>query len=206
MPFDANDPDTKAAIAELIAEATEPLQAHAKKLLGELKQAKKGAQVDPADVERLESELEKANAQIAEANKQLKAVSKTADDATKALQAEQSHTQRLLIDNGLAEALAGAGVKDPLLLKAASAMLRETHKPIVSADGEKRVAMVGEKSLSDFVKEWAGGDEGKAFIAAPANTGGGAAGGSNQNHNTGNLGGTPADRAAALKARHPELA
>lgn len=178
MPFDANDPETKEAVAAMIAEATAPLLAHQKKLLGELKVAKRGAEVDPADVERLENELEAANAKLADANKQLKVATTTAEKATQALDAEQKHTQRLLIDNGLNEALTGAGVKDPLLLKAAAALLRETGKPIVSADGENRVAMIGDKPLSQFVKDWAAGDEGKSFVAAPGNTGGGAPGGS----------------------------
>jgi len=206
MPFDINDPDTKAAFDEAIEKATAPLLAKRNELLSEVKKLKKGVEVDPAEVERLEGELEKAQGQLADANKQLKATTKTAEDTAKAYAAEQAHTQRLLIDNGLSDALTGAGVKDPFLLKAASALLRDTYKPIVSADGEKRVAMIGDKPLADFVKEWAGGAEGKTFAAAPAHSGGGAAGGAVQKPTTGDVGGTPAQRAAAYASKFPELA
>ena len=47
----------------------------------------------------------------------------------------------------------------------------------VVADGDARKAMVGDKAIGDFVKEWAGSDAGKKFVAAPINTGGGAPGG-----------------------------
>jgi hypothetical protein len=48
----------------------------------------------------------------------------------------------------------------------------------IVADGDVRVAKIGDKALSEFVKEWAAGDEGKHFVQAPANNGGGATGGS----------------------------
>ena len=47
----------------------------------------------------------------------------------------------------------------------------------VTADGETRVAKIGDKALSDAITEWAKGDEGKHFVAAAHNSGGGAAGG-----------------------------
>jgi hypothetical protein len=54
-------------------------------------------------------------------------------------------------------------------------MLKESVS--LSIDGETRKAMMGDKSLSDAIKEWAASDEGKYFIAAPNNNGGGASGG-----------------------------
>lgn len=177
MPFDINDPETKEAIDALIEKATAPLIAKKNELLTELKKAKKGAEVDPADFERVETELEQAKAQLADATKQLKATGKAAEDAAKALAAEQAHTQRLLINDGLTQALTAAGVKDPMHLKAAAALIRDEFKPGVTVDGDNRFAVIGDKKLGDWVKEWAGSDAGKSFVAAPVNAGGGATGG-----------------------------
>jgi hypothetical protein len=177
MPFDITDPETKAALEEAIEKATAPLIAKNRELLTEVKKAKKGAEVDPAEFERVETELEQAKAQLAEATKQSKATAKAAEDAAKALAAEQAHTQRLLINDGLTQALTAAGVKDPMHLKAAAALIRDEFKPGVTVDGDSRFAVIGEKKLGDWVKEWAGSDAGKSFVAAPHNAGGGATGG-----------------------------
>ena len=48
---------------------------------------------------------------------------------------------------------------------------------VLTADGENRIAKVGDKPLAEFVKAWAVSDEGKAFVDAPGNSGGGAHGG-----------------------------
>jgi exonuclease VII small subunit len=141
-----------------------------------VKKAKKGAEVDPADLERVEAELEKAQAQLADANKQLKVATTTAEKATKALEAEQGHTQKLLIENGLTSALTAAGVTDPDLLESAAALIQMKHKPQVVIEGDARVAKVGDKTLADFIKEWAP-TGGKSFVAAAVNSGGGATGG-----------------------------
>ena len=47
----------------------------------------------------------------------------------------------------------------------------------VVADGDTRKAMIGDKAVADAIKEWAGSDAGKKFVAAPNNSGGGATGG-----------------------------
>ena len=61
----------------------------------------------------------------------------------------------------------------------------------VIADGENRGAKVGDKALTDFVSEWAQSDEGKHFVTAPANSGGGAGAGKG-----GNL--TPSKKASEM--------
>lgn len=175
---DLEDDDVKAAIAAAVDEAVSGLKANNKQLQADLRKAKsQGKDLDPAELERLEGEVEKLSTQLADANKQLKTATKAAEDATKALTAEQTHTQKLLVENGLVSALTEAGVKDPVMLKAAAAMLRAGNKIEISVDGETRTAKVGDKVLGDFVKGWAQGDEGKAFVAAPQHGGGGAAGG-----------------------------
>jgi hypothetical protein len=88
---------------------------------------------------------------------------------------ETGYVQKLLIDNGLTTALNESGVKDPVLLKAAKAMFSGQSQ--VKIDGDNRIAMIGDKSINDYIKEWSLTDEGKYFVAAPQNKGGGASGG-----------------------------
>jgi len=171
----SDDNDLQAKIDAAVAAATEGLQAKNRELLGEVKKLKKGGDIDPAEVERLESRIEALESEKAQLGKQVKDLSKTAETASKALEAESKFTQRLLIENGLAAELAKAGVTNPAHLKAAQAMLKDGVQ--IVADGDVRVAKIGDKALSDFVKDWAAGDEGKHFVQAPANNGGGATGG-----------------------------
>jgi hypothetical protein len=175
---DLDDDDIKAAIAAAVEEAVSGLKAKNQELQGKLKKAQKSTDIDPAEVEKLEAEVETLRTQLSDANKALKDTTKKAETAAAALAAEQGHTQKLLIENGLTAALTEAGVKDPALLKAAAAMIQLGHKPAVVIDGEARVAKVGDKALGEFVKEWAQGADGKSFVAAPSNGGGGATGGS----------------------------
>ena len=78
------------------------------------------------------------------------------------------------MDNGLNDALLKAGVK-PEMTKAVKALL--SGQVTLKTEGENRIAFMGDKPLSDAVIEWAKSDEGKHFVAAPNNQGGGANGG-----------------------------
>lgn len=207
MPFDANDPETKEALAAAVADAVGKLESKNRELVAELRKAKKGAELDPAEVERLEADLEATRAQLADANKQLKAEKKAAEDAGKALEGERGALQSLLVDNGLSAALLEAGVKNPAHLKAAAALLKTSNAiEIVAGDGGVRTAQVGGKPLAEFVKSWAAGDDGKAFVAAPVNTGGGAAGGgAGAGGNVkANMGGTAEERRARIEQMKSE--
>jgi len=175
MSFDINAPEVQEAIAAAVEKATAPLLAKRDELLGELKQLRKGKQFNPEDVEKLESQIDALKSQLGEAQKIVKTATKEAEGAKKALQDSEGFTQRLLVDNGLNDALAKAGVTNPVHQKAVKAMLAGQVQ--IVADGDTRVAKVGDKALSEYVSEWASGDEGKYFVAAPANNGGGASGG-----------------------------
>ena len=85
----------------------------------------------------------------------------------------KSNLEILLIDGGLNDALDGVGI-NPLLKTGAISMLRSGA---VLVDGK---AMIGEKSLSDAVKEWANSDAGKHYCLAAQNGNGDGLGGSNQ--------------------------
>ena len=165
----------KAAIDAAVEEATSGLAAKNSELLGEVKKLKKGREIDPGEIERLEQENETLRSQVAESGKAVKKLTGELDATKKTLESEAGFTQRLLIDNGLTEALVKSGVTNPVHAKAAQAMLRAQVQ--VSIDGDQRLAKVGDKALADFVSEWAKGDEGKHFVTAQNNSGGGATGG-----------------------------
>lgn len=172
MP-DIDSPEGKAAIAAAVAEATEALAVKNRELLREVKAARKGAEVDPAEHQAALERAEAAEAKAAEAGKLAKQSQADAEKYRKAAEQEAGYTSRLLVENGLNEALGKAGVK-PEFQKAARAMLAGQVQ--VKQDGDSRAVLLGEKPLSDAVAEWAKSDEGKHFVAAPVNSGGGAQG------------------------------
>jgi len=199
-------PEIQAMIDEAVATATEGLKNHNKQLLADLKRNERnGKSVDPAEVERLESALEKAQTDNAALQKQYKELTKNYETTTNALESESKYTRQLLIQNGLTAELSKAGVTNPTHLKAVQAMLKENVQIVV--EGDARIAKIGDKALSDFVKEWAAGDEGKHFVQAPANSGGGATGGNGGGAalNKGKVDGSPEERAAYFAAKYPDL-
>jgi hypothetical protein len=164
----------KAAADAAVSEATAGLLAKNQELLGKVKKLQKDAAIDPAEYQALSEAKDTAEAKLAEALKTVKQATTQAEKDRKALEAETGYVSKLLIDNGLTDALLKAGVK-PEMSKAVKAML--AGQVSLKVEGDKRLAVVGDKALGDFVTEWAQSDEGKHFVAAPANQGGGANGG-----------------------------
>lgn len=200
MSIDLNAPEVQEAIKAAVKEATEALASKNRELLGELKEARKGKDIKPEDLEKLETQIEELKGQLTEAQKTAKTATKEAEKATKALADAEGFTQRLLVDNGLTDALTKAGVSNPVHLKAAKALL--SGQVQIVADGDSKVAKVGEKALADYIGEWAKGDEGKFFVAAPNNSGGGAngGGGGSGNKTTDLTKIDPSDKAARVAA------
>ena len=166
--------DIQEQIKAAVEEATAGLAAKNKELLAELKEAKKGKQIDPAEVEKLEAKINALETDLGNATKALKDGNKAYESLKANLDAETGFTSKLLLDNGLTDALVKSGVAAPYL-PAVKAMLISQAK--IEANGSDRIAKIGDKELGEFVKEWATSDEGKNFISAPANAGGGSAGG-----------------------------
>lgn len=173
--IDLTAPEVQAAISAAVEKATAPLLAKRDELLGEVKKLRKNAEIDPADLERVEAERDDLRTQLAEANKAAKAAQKAADEATKRAEAADGSVTKLLADNALGEALAKAGITNPVHQKAVKAMFAGDVQVI--ADGDAKVAKIGDKSVSDALTEWAGTDEGKHFVTAPDVSGGGSQGG-----------------------------
>ena len=185
MAFDPNDADVKKAIEDAVQEATSGLVAKNKELLAKLKTAQRDSQIDPSEHAALQSELDATQAKLAEATKALKAANTEAEKVKKAYESESKLTHNLLVENGLTDALTKAGVTNPVHLRAAKAMLSGQVQLV--AEGDNRIAKVGDKALADYVGEWAKGEEGKYFVAAQQNGGGGAPGGAGKGGNVKSL-------------------
>lgn len=197
--------ELQAQIDEMKA-SNEALAGKNRELLGEVKAAKakaKGADIDPEAHAGLQHEVETLKADM---DKALKAHAKEVEKLTGQLSKKDSALQSHLIDNGLGEAMLKAGVK-PELMPAVKAMLKQ--QATLKEDGDDFTALMGDKPLAEAVLEWAGSDEGKAFVTAPDNSGGGAAGGDvpagGSGGAKGDLGGDKVARMAAINARFPEL-
>lgn len=182
MAFDPNDPADKKILSDAVATAlTTQAEEHEaeigglrnknKELLAKLKT---GAEGDPAEVAKLEADLDAANKQLKELNKSLKSVTTERDEVKSLHETESQFTQRLLVDNGLTEQLVKANVA-PAFLPAVKALL--APQVVIKSDGSERKALVGDKPLADFITAWSQGDEGKNYIAAANSGGGGAPGG-----------------------------
>ena len=173
--MDISEEELKAKIDEAIEAATGGLAKKNQELLAELKEARKGRAIDPAELDRLQSKIDALEVDLGSAQKASKEQAKLLKQAQDALASESGFTQKLLLDNGLTDALVKAGVANQFL-PAVKAMLGSQAKIIT--DGDARKAIIGDKELTEFVSSWATSDEGKHYIAAPSNGGGGASGGS----------------------------
>jgi hypothetical protein len=173
--MEISEEELNAKIAEAVENATGGLSKKNQELLAELKEARKGKAIDPAEIDRLQAKIDSLESDLGTAQTAKKAQDKLLKQAQDALAAESGFTQKLLLDNGLTEALVKANVAAQYL-PAVKAMFGTQAKIVV--EGDNRKAVIGDKDLADFISGWATSDEGKHYVAAPGNGGGGGAGGS----------------------------
>lgn len=197
MSIDLTSPEAKEAIKAAVEEATAGLAAKNKELLAEVKEARKSRTIDPKEIEDRDNEIEALKTQLGEAQKTVKLATTEAEKAKKALEGAEGFTQKLLVDNGLTDALTKAGVTNPVHLKAAKSML--AGQVAIVADGDNRSAKIGDKDLAAAIGEWAKGDEGKFFVQATQNNGGGANGSNSSGLKTDLSNLPPAQRLAAAR-------
>lgn len=172
MSVDINAPEVQEAIRSAVDEAVAGLKNKNTELLSELKAARKNLTIDPEDYGRLKDEKDSLLEKISELNKSLKTSQIELDKVTKLYQSETSEYNRMLVDNSLTVALGEVKVK-PELLKAVKALVSP------NIEVKDRQARVGDKSISDYIKEWSVSDEGKHFVMAPINSGGNSSGAAN---------------------------
>ena len=169
-------PEVQAAIDAAVETATSGLKTKNQELLDKNKKLMKGQEIDPQTVVDLEAQIDKLQSDLAVSQKSGKESVKTLETLQGQLKAETGFTQKLLIDNGLTDELVKNGVA-PQFLPAVKAMFAGQAQ--IVAEGDTRTAKIGDKSVSDFVKEWAASDDGKHFVKAPENGGGGSQGSGN---------------------------
>ena len=94
----------------------------------------------------------------------------TIDKLTESSRGDKELIHKLLVDNGLSAELVQYGVSKDLMPLIQQALSSQAN----IVDGK---AMIGEQSLSDFMKEWAETPQGKASRVALSNQGGNGEGG-----------------------------
>lgn len=169
MALDKNDPEVLA----LIDEITSALTSKNKELLSELRTAKakaKGSDIDPEEFARLQSENEDLSGRLSKVEKTSKS---EIDRLTKSVVEKDGALSGLLIDSGITDALAKAGVA-PHYVEPLKAMFK-TQASLKNEGGQFQ-ALIGDKSLKDAITGYLTGDTGKHFAPAQANSGGGAQG------------------------------
>lgn len=196
MPLDVSDPEFKAALKAAIDEATAPLIAKRDELLGELKKARKNSEISPDDYQKALDQADELQGKLTEATKASKTALSEAEKLKKLYESESANTAKNLIESSLTNALVDAKV-DPKFMKAVKALIGRDAK--VEANGDERVAKIGDKTLGDYIKEWASTEEAAHYIAAPANAGGGGQGGGGE-HKADLSKLPPAERMTAARA------
>ena len=116
-------------------------------------------------------------ADLAALGKQVKTLTKERDDATKALEAEQTTARTAARDAAINGAIADGQVL-PALAPALRALFG-TQAKVDLADGAYSV-LIGDKPAGEAIKAFLDTDDGKHYRAAPVNGGGGAPGGGGQ--------------------------
>lgn len=190
MAYDPNDPEDKKVVQALIDEAVEAqreaheqeierLKGKNEELLGKLRKAREGKE-DAGEVERLERELSDTQSELrtAQSNartfeRDLRKEKERADKAEGERDTAISERNNEFLSNTLSAALVENKVA-PHFMDAATALLKDKHKPTVEVDGDTRKVLIDGKEVGEFVKEWAASDAGKHYVQAPANGGGGA--------------------------------
>lgn len=171
---------TQADIDRIKAEADARLEAMDRKVTEAVDEAKKAKaearklkEIDPAEVERLESELDALKAENAKLAKDAKDALKTAETATKALEAEQGAARTYALEAELSGAIAEGNVVPSLVPGFRAMMAMQAKADLV--DGKYSV-MIGDKPAREHIKGFLDSDDGKAWRAMAANGGGGAPG------------------------------
>ena len=182
-------------VGDLQAEK-EAMSAKNKELLGEIKKlkAKNNDAVDAEKYAELESKFDELKS---ENDKLIKKYDADVKKLNADLSTANGSLNRYLIDAGLSDNLAKAGVKAEFL-EAAKALLRG-QTSLKDEKGELK-AYIADKPISEFVSEWAQKD-GKAFIAAPQGQGGGAGGSNNAAGAGAKWGGSRDERIAAINEK-----
>jgi len=176
-------PNADEAVAQAIADATAGLKNKNTELLGKLKTQTAEFSDMKAQLDALAEANEAAETAAAEKAGDFSKVRAAMEakhaaarkEAQDAATAERAVNHKLLVDNGLNDALVAAGVFAHALPAVKALITSSNEIELVDVDGT-RAAQINHQPLSDYVAAWAQGDAGKHFVSAPDNSGGGAQG------------------------------
>lgn len=175
--------EAKAAIQAAVDEATKGLKSKNEELLGGIKKEKDERKALQDMIDEIKTAKEQAEAEAAEKSGDVEKIKenlktqhqKELEKLQSQLSDKDSKLHSLLVDNGLTESLTKAGVA-PQHLDVVKAYIKSQHKAEIAEVDGSIVAKLNDKPLSEFVSEWSQGDQGKHYVAAPNNAGGGANG------------------------------
>jgi alanyl-tRNA synthetase len=169
--------------------------------LTKLRAKAKGADIDPELHAALQTENEELKGKLAKVEKESKT---QIEKLSSQLQEKDGAVSKYLVDSNLSDALAKVGVL-PHFMDAAKSLLKS--QATIKAENGEYQALIGDKPITDAIKEWASSETGKYFVKAPDNSGGGGQGnGSNGNNQIkGKIDGTPAERAEYFASKYPDL-
>jgi hypothetical protein len=154
-------------------EALEESNKGLKSDLVKLKAKAKGADIDPDEYANLQNQVAELSSKLENDGKLSK---KEVERLSGLVKEKDGALTTYLLDANLTDSLAKSKVK-PELMDAAKALLK--MQATIKAENGNYQAVIGDKALGDFVKEWATSETGKHFVAAENNSGGGAQGGNN---------------------------
>jgi len=154
-------------------EALEDSNKGLKSDLVKLKAKAKGSDIDPEEYANLQNQVVDLSSKL---DNETKLSKKEIERLTNLTKEKDGALTTYLLDAGLTDSLAKQRVK-PELMDAAKALLKTQAQ--IKAENGKYEAVIGDKALGEFIKEWATSDAGKHFVTADNNTGGGATGGNN---------------------------
>lgn len=169
--------DLDAAIQKAVGplkDSIDKLETKNTEIVGENRRLKRAGEIKPEDLAAAEDRADKAETANADLTKQIKALTGERDNAVKALETEQGAARNYALEAEVSSAIAAGNVV-PALVPAFKAMIMQGAKAEL-VDGKYAVT-IGDKPAGEHIKTFLASDEGKAFQAAPHNSGGGAAGG-----------------------------
>lgn len=178
--------DVKKSLIDIANNRASGLVGKNEELLGKLNGTKAKAQENQSAAEKLAAMEALQEQQALEAKQNYDSAldlvktktQKEIDELREQVNGFQTKERDTLIGNGISGALTEARV-NPLHMDYVSTYFKQSAQLV---DGK---VMIGDKSLSDAISEWAETDSGKAVRLAPDNSGGGANGGKIQGPGSG---------------------
>jgi len=190
MPLELTEEQLQEKIDAGIAAATKGLKEKNEELIGKIKKAQEKADAE-AEAKRLAEEKAEQDRLAAEgkhdellkrvrenAESEIKALKERAEKAEKSLEKATNSLRVMLVDNEISKRLVEAGVTNPDLLEAATALITPKAEIVDGENEGEQVVKIGGAILDDFFKTWKEG-KGKAFITNGNSGGGGNGSGNN---------------------------